>query len=133
MADETLQQDNTLATPTSPRDTDGRVTDNQYTDNQYAGNQYGDSQVGNTRSDGSQLAERQPTQGQFTDSEVAELRRRLDDESGDHGGSRFGWFLIGFFAALLSITVAALVFLAVSDTDDDGNINLDVPSVNVEG
>jgi hypothetical protein len=44
-----------------------------------------------------------------------------------------GWFLIGFFAALLSIAVAAIVFLAVSDEDDDGNITVDVPAVDVEG
>ncbi|HSP27569.1 MAG TPA: hypothetical protein VLN74_03390 [Ilumatobacteraceae bacterium] len=75
----------------------------------------------------------QVIESQFTDSEVAELRRRLDDDSSDGGGNRFAWFLIGFVAALLSITVAAVVFLAVSDRDDDGNINLDVPAVNVEG
>lgn len=72
-----------------------------------------------------------PASPQFTESEVAALRARLED--GDGGGNRFGWFLIGFVAALLSITVAAIVFLAVSDRDDDGIINLDVPSVNVEG
>ncbi len=73
-----------------------------------------------------------PAPAQFSDSEVAELRRRLHEPQ-DHGGNRFAWFLIGFVAALLSITVAAVVFLAVSDEDDDGNINLDVPSVDVEG
>lgn len=70
------------------------------------------------------------TAPQFTDGEVAELRRRLND---NHGSSRLGWFLIGFAAAIASIAVAALVFLAVSDADDDGNINLDVPSVEVDG
>lgn len=74
-----------------------------------------------------------PASPQFTESEVAALRRRLDEDPSDSGGNRFAWFLIGFFAALLSITVAALVFLAVSDRDDDGNINLDVPSIDVEG
>lgn len=73
-----------------------------------------------------------PTGSQFSESEVAELRRRLHEPQ-DNGGNRFGWFLIGFFAALLSIAVAAIVFLAVSDEDDDGNINLDVPAVDVEG
>jgi hypothetical protein len=69
---------------------------------------------------------------QFTDGEVAELRRRLNSDPDQHGASRFGWFLIGFIAALATIAVAALVFLAVSDRDDDGNINLDVPSVEVD-
>ncbi len=68
---------------------------------------------------------------QFSDTEVAELRRRLDETPDDH--SRFAWFLIGFVAAILAIAAAALVFLAVSDADDDGNINLDVPAVDVEG
>jgi len=72
------------------------------------------------------------TASQFTDGEVVELRRRLNDDPDQHGASRFGWFLVGFIAALLSIAVAALVFLAVSDRDDDGNINLDVPSVEVD-
>ena len=122
MADETLQHDTTLATPAAVP-ASPQVTETQYPERQYPENQPGDGQY----------SERQFAGSQFTDSEVAELRRRLDEDSGDHGGSRFGWFLIGFFAALLSITVAALVFLAVSDTDDDGNINLDVPAVNVEG
>jgi len=68
----------------------------------------------------------------FTDGEVAELRRRLNDDTDEHGAGRFGWFLVGFFAALASIAVAALVFLAVSDRDDDGNIDLDVPAVEVD-
>jgi len=67
----------------------------------------------------------------FTDGEVAELRRRLNGDPDQHGASRFGWFLIGFIAALASIAVATLVFLAVSDRDDDGDINLDVPAVEV--
>jgi hypothetical protein len=74
-----------------------------------------------------------PASPQFTEAEAAELRRRLHDEHDNKGASRFGWFLIGFVAAIASIAVAALVFLAVSDEDDDGNINLDVPSVEIGG
>ncbi len=70
---------------------------------------------------------------QFTDSEVAALRQRLSENAETQGSNRFAWFLIGFAAALLSIAVAAVVFLAVSDADDDGNINLDVPAVDVDG
>ena len=60
-------------------------------------------------------------------------RQRLSENADAQGASRFVWFLLGFAAALLSIAVAAVVFLAVSDEDDDGNINLDVPSVEVDG
>ncbi len=60
--------------------------------------------------------------------EIAEVRRRLDQPA-DGGGNRFVWFLIGFVAALISVAVAAFVFLAVSDQDEDGN--LDVPEVDV--
>lgn len=70
---------------------------------------------------------------ELTDSELTELRRRLDRDPDDGGGNRFGWFLIGFVAALVTILVAAMVFLVVSDRDDDGNIQLDVPSVEVDG
>ena len=70
---------------------------------------------------------------ELTDTEVIELRRRLERDPDDGGGNRFGWFLIGFVAALVTILVAAMVFLVVSDRDDDGNIQLDVPSVEVDG
>jgi hypothetical protein len=73
------------------------------------------------------------TAPQFTDSEIAALRQRLNQDPDGQGANRFVWFLIGCAAALLSIVVAAVVFLAVSDEDDDGNIDLDVPSVEVDG
>lgn len=41
-------------------------------------------------------------------------------------------FIAGFLFAALAAAVGAIVFLAVSDRDDDGNINLDVPGVNVD-
>ena len=63
--------------------------------------------------------------------EITELRRRLDESSDRGGASRFTWFLIGFVVALASIAVAAVVFLAVSDQDDDGQVELDVPAVDV--
>ncbi len=41
-------------------------------------------------------------------------------------------FITGFLAAGLLAAVAAIVFLAVSDRDDNGNIQLDVPTVDVD-
>ena len=49
-----------------------------------------------------------------------------------HRGFSFGSFLLGFLAALLAAAIAIGVFLAVSDSDDDGNIELDVPAVDVD-
>ncbi|HUS43314.1 MAG TPA: hypothetical protein VMY16_11675 [Ilumatobacteraceae bacterium] len=45
---------------------------------------------------------------------------------------RFGSFLAGFLAAIVLAGVALAVFLVVSDSDDDGNIQLDVPAVDVD-
>ena len=73
------------------------------------------------------------TAPQFTDAEVTELRRRIHERPDDNSNSRFGWFLVGFVAAILSVAVAALVFLAVADEDDDGNVNLEVPAVDIPG
>lgn len=41
-------------------------------------------------------------------------------------------FVAGFLFAALAAAIGAIVFLAVSDRDDDGNINLDVPGVEVD-
>ena len=41
-------------------------------------------------------------------------------------------FLAGFLTALVLAAIAAIVFLAVSDSDDDGEIRLDVPAVDVD-
>ena len=59
-----------------------------------------------------------------------EFRRHVESSSG--GGNRFVWFLFGFAAALLAGVVASIVFLAVSDEDDDGGVQLDVPAVEVD-
>jgi hypothetical protein len=45
----------------------------------------------------------------------------------------FWSFVAGFVFALVAGAVAILVFFAVSDADDDGNLELDVPAVDVEG
>lgn len=45
---------------------------------------------------------------------------------------RFGSFLAGFLTAIVLAGVALAVFLVVSDSDDDGNIQLDVPAVDVD-
>jgi hypothetical protein len=41
-------------------------------------------------------------------------------------------FIAGFLFAALAAAIGAIVFLAVSDRDDDGNIQFDVPSVGVD-
>lgn len=45
----------------------------------------------------------------------------------------FWSFVAGFVFALVAGAVAILVFFAVSDADDDGNLQLEVPAVDVEG
>lgn len=40
-------------------------------------------------------------------------------------------FITGFLTAGLLAAIGAIVFLALSDRDDDGNIQLDVPQVDV--
>ena len=45
---------------------------------------------------------------------------------------RLGSFLAGFVTALVLAALAIVVFLVVSDSDDDGNIQLDVPAVEVD-
>lgn len=41
-------------------------------------------------------------------------------------------FLAGFVTAVVLAVIAAVVFLAVSDSDDDGEIRLEVPTVDVD-
>lgn len=43
----------------------------------------------------------------------------------------FWSFLAGFLFALVAGAIALVVFLAVSDADDDGDLQLDVPAVDV--
>lgn len=42
-------------------------------------------------------------------------------------------FIAGFLTALVAAAIAAVVFLAVTDSDDDGQIELEVPTVDVDG
>ncbi len=44
----------------------------------------------------------------------------------------FGSFVAGFLAAMVVAALALAVFLVVSDSDDDGNIQVDVPAVEVD-
>ena len=55
-------------------------------------------------------------------------------QSPEHASRRFhlGSFVTGFIAAAVVAALALVVFLVVSDSDDDGNIQLDVPAVNVD-
>lgn len=41
-------------------------------------------------------------------------------------------FITGFLTAGLLAAVGAIAFLAVSERDDDGNLQLDVPTVDVD-
>ncbi|MGK0274436.1 MAG: hypothetical protein ACI9N0_000813 [Ilumatobacter sp.] len=41
-------------------------------------------------------------------------------------------FLAGFLTAGLLAAIGAITFLAVSDADDDGNLNFDVPTVDLQ-
>ena len=66
----------------------------------------------------------------ITPEAAEELRRHVADASG--GGNRFVWFLLGFVAALLAGVIASVAFLAISDEDDDGGVQLDVPAVDVD-
>lgn len=69
----------------------------------------------------------------LTEEEVARLRSKLNDGSLDDGASRLKWFLLGFLAALVALVVASIAFLVVSDDDDDGSVDVDVPTVEVDG
>ena len=44
----------------------------------------------------------------------------------------FGSFLAGFLSAILLAAFALAVFLVVSDSDDDGDIRIEVPAVDVD-
>lgn len=43
-----------------------------------------------------------------------------------------GSFIAGFVTAIVVAALAFVVFLVVSDSDDDGNIQVDVPAVDVD-
>ncbi len=47
--------------------------------------------------------------------------------------SRIGPFVAGFLTATIAALAAALVFLAVSDADDDGSVEIQVPAVDIDG
>ncbi len=55
------------------------------------------------------------------------------EQAASNRRSGFGSFLAGFIAAIVVAAIAFVVFLAVSDSDDDGNIQVDVPAVDVGG
>lgn len=44
----------------------------------------------------------------------------------------FKSFVAGFLVAMVVAALALVVFLVVSDSDDDGNIQVDVPAVDVD-
>lgn len=72
-----------------------------------------------------------------TDFEVAEGDRRIIIEKHVHTQvqepkSSIPAFIAGFLTAGLVAAVGAIAFLAVSDRDDDGNLQLDVPQVELD-
>ncbi len=46
--------------------------------------------------------------------------------------SRVAPFVAGVLSTLAALAIGLTVFLVVSDSDDDGNIDLNVPSVDVD-
>jgi len=46
--------------------------------------------------------------------------------------SRVPAFVAGFLSALVLAAASFVVFLVVSDSDDDGNVDVDVPAVQVD-
>lgn len=73
-----------------------------------------------------------PADAHLSAAEVARVRTVLNDGALEEHSSRMKWFLLGFVAALVALVVAAAVFLVVSDDDNDGQLNLDVPTVDVD-
>lgn len=72
-----------------------------------------------------------------TDFEVADSDRRIIIEKHVHTQvqepkSSIPAFIAGFLTAGLVAAVGAIAFLAVSDRDDDGNLQLDVPQVELD-
>jgi hypothetical protein len=66
----------------------------------------------------------------ITDEAAEALRHHVEAASG--GGNRFLWFIGGFVAALVAGAVAAVLFLVISDQDDDGNLQIEVPAVELD-
>jgi len=79
------------------------------------------------------LHDHRSDEARLSDAEVARVRTLLNDGTLDDGASRFKWFMLGFLAALLALVVAAGAFLVVSDADDDGQVDVNVPEVDVGG
>jgi hypothetical protein len=57
---------------------------------------------------------------------------RIEREVHHVGPRRSAGFIWGMIAAFVIIAVAFVVFLVASDDDDDGQIDLDVPAVDVD-
>ena len=56
----------------------------------------------------------------------------MQSHDSDTRSFQFGSFLGGFLTAIALAAVTLVVFLVVSDSDDDGNIQVEVPAVDVD-
>lgn len=75
----------------------------------------------------------QPVTSERTVPVSHEVREVHVEHSGESDTpSRVGPFIAGFVTAALIAAASVLGYLAVSSDDDDGNIELDVPAVEVD-
>ncbi len=79
--------------------------------------------------------EEHTTETSATGPAVAPPREVVVERTVEREPGRSGWFrpfLAGFLTAVVAGAVAIGVFLVVSDSDDDGTIDVEVPAVDVD-
>ena len=65
------------------------------------------------------------------DDRAAVVEREIHHHEPTRSGT-FKGFVLGFLTALVLAVMAAVIFLALSDDDDDGQVELDVPTVDID-